>query len=171
LADFPKSVKREAALARLAVNRLRMSRCHCGLKPDERGYAAFVVERGVPYDRLQLMDAIIQYEREFIKGRYLPEMRLLRGLAAAEVEDWRTALTHLVSLLNDPALHHLHLDASNTTASIFMLLLQPERRLAVRSAIEGVPGAKDKLRSFLRTPSCAWRLRLIGDWLETWSSD
>ncbi|MBK8036694.1 MAG: hypothetical protein IPK22_06095 [Verrucomicrobiaceae bacterium] len=171
LADFPKSVKREAALARLAVNTLRMTRCHCGLKWDESGYAAFVIERGSPFDGARVRDAITQYESEFIQGRYLPEMRLLRGLTAAEDEDWKTALGYLVPLLNDPALRDLHLDASNTTASIFMLLMQSERRLEVKSAIEAVPGAKEKLRAFLRTPSCAWRLRLIEDWLDSWIRD
>lgn len=169
LADFPKSAKREAALARLAVNTLRMFRCHCAMKADGAGYAAFVVERGAAFDHSRVMAAIVDYEREFPGGRYMREMRLLRGLAAAEAEDWKTALDHLVALLNDPAARDLHLDASNTTASIFMMLLQAEHRLAAKSAIESVPGGREKLRAFLRTPSCAWRLRLIGGWLDLWA--
>ena len=171
LKDYPGSVKREAALARLAINTLRSSRCHCALKWDEESYAHFVTERGSPFDHAKVMAAIQHYERDFPGGRYLPEMRLLRGLAAAETQDWKTALTHLVPLLNDPAARDLHLDASNTTASLFMLLMQPEHRLAVKSAIEAVPGAEEKLRIFRRTPSCAWRLRLIGGWLDSWSGD
>ena len=171
LKDYPGSVKREAALARLAINTLRSSRCHCALKWDEESYAHFVTERGSPFDHAKVMAAIQHYERDFPGGRYLPEMRLLRGLAAAETQDWKTALTHLVPLLNDPAARDLHLDASNTTASLFMLLMQPEHRLAVKSAIEAVPGAEEKLRIFRLTPSCAWRLRLIGEWLDSWSGD
>jgi len=169
LTEFPKSPKREAALARLAVNTLRMSRCHCAMKSGDEGYADFVIEHGAPFELPRVLASIEAYEREFPAGRYMPEMRLLRGLAAAEAQDWKTALGHLVPLLNDPAARDLHLDASNTTASIFMMLMQHERRLAVKSAIETVPGAKEKLRAFLLTPSCAWRLRLIGEWLDSWA--
>lgn len=169
LNDFPKSVKQEAAMARLAINTLRSLRCQCALKSDGEGYAHFVIERGAPFDLAKVMTAIEHYERNFPGGRYLPEMMLLRCLAAAETQDWKTALTHLVTLLNDPAARDLHLDASNTTASIFMLLMEPKHRLGVKSAIEAVPGAEEKLRAFRRTPSCAWRLRLIGEWLDLWS--
>lgn len=166
LDQYPQSVKREAALARIAINTLRMSRCHCSLKSNEKADVTFVVERGAPFDLNKVLKPIDQYEKEFPKGRYTPEMLLLRGLAAAEVDDWKTALTHLISILNNPSMGDLHLDASNSTAAIFMLLLEPAHRLKVMDAVKGVPGARDKLYSFLHTPSCGWRLHLIEDWLE-----
>lgn len=168
LAEFPKSAKRESALARLAVNTLRMSRCHCALKTDGKGYAAFVVERGAPFDLQSIQGSVENYEREFPSGRYLPEMRLVRGLAAAEAANWESALGHLIPLLNAAAARDLHLDASNTVAAIFMKLLESEQRLAVKSAIETVPGARKKLAAFLHTPSCAWRLRLLDGWMASW---
>ena len=171
LAEHPKSAKREAALARLAINTLRMSRRHCALKTNEEGYAAFVVERGAPFDLKAVITAIENYEREFPEGRYLPEMRLMRGLAAAEAGDWTSALGQLIPLLNEAAARDLHLDASNTVAFIFMKLLESDHRLSVKAAIEAVPGAKEKLMAFMRTPSCAWRLRLIDEWLASWASE
>lgn len=171
LAAHPQSAKREAALARLAVNTLRMSRCHCALKTNNEGYAAFVVERGSPFDLKAVVTAVENYEREFPKGRYLPEMRLIRGLAAAEASDWKSALGQLIPLLNDTAARDLHLDASNTVSSIFMRLLESDHRLAVKAAITAVPGARKKLITFVRTPSCAWRLRLIDEWLASWAAE
>jgi hypothetical protein len=171
LAEHPQSVKREAALARLAVNTLRMSRCHCALKTNEEGYAAFVVEHGVPFDLKAVVTAVENYEQEFPKGRYLHEMRLIRGLAAAEVGDWKAALGQLIPLLNDAVARDLHLDASNTVSSIFMRLLESDHRLAVKAAITAVPGARKKLMAFVRTPSCAWRLRLIDEWLASWATE
>lgn len=98
-------------------------------------------------------------------------MRLMRGLAAAEAGDWKPALGQLIPLLNEAAARDLHLDASNTVAFIFMKLLESDHRLSVKAAIEAAPGAKEKLMTFERTPSCAWRLRLIDEWLASWASE
>jgi hypothetical protein len=98
-------------------------------------------------------------------------MRLMRGLAAAEAGDWKDALGQLIPLLNDATARDLHLDASNTVASIFMKLLEAEHRLSVKAAIEAVPGATEKLKAFVQTPSCAWRLRLLDEWIATWASE
>ncbi|MGV3661810.1 MAG: hypothetical protein ACO1TE_16610, partial [Prosthecobacter sp.] len=175
LTDFPTSPKREAALARLAINTLRQYRCHCGMaygnavKNASTDYAGFVVERGLPFDRSAVTARIDAYAREFPQGRYMAEMRLLRGLAAAEAEDWKAALTHLTGLLNEKEEQDLHLDASNTVGAIFMELLEPPHRMAVKAAVEAVPAAREKLLLFMRTPSCGWRLRIMEEWIRSWA--
>ncbi len=174
LADYPKSPKREAALARLAINTLRQFRCHCALVsevPVEKAttsYAGFAVERGLPFDLKSVLMRIGDYTREFPNGRYQAEMRLIRGLAAAEAKDWKTALTDLVAILSDSEEQDLHLDASNSLCAIFMELLEPQHRIQVKTAIEAVPNAKEQLLIFMHTSSCGWRLRIIEDWIQSW---
>ena len=175
LADYPQSEKRETALARLAINTLRQSRCHCGLaygdpfRNASTSYAEFVVERGTPFDRKAVLARIADYDREFPQGRYQAEMRLIRGLAAAEARDWKTALTDLLAILNDRSEQDLHLDASNTLCAIFMDLLEADNRLPVKAAIIAVPGAAEKLMNFMHTPSCGWRLRIMEEWIQSWT--
>lgn len=176
LADFPTSPKREAALARLAINTLRQYRCHCGMAYGDpvgnasTDYAGFFIERGLPFDRPAVTARIEAYEREFPQGRYMAEMRLLRGLAAAEAKEWQEALTHLTGLLNEQEQQDLHLDASNTVCAIFMELLDPPQRMAVKAAIEAVPAAREKLLLFMHTPSCGWQLRIMEEWILNWAS-
>lgn len=175
LADYPKSAKREAALARLAINTLRQSRCHCGLaygdpfRNASTSYACFVAERGIPFDHKVVLDRITDYEREFPNGRYQAEMRLTRGLAAAEAHDWKTALSELIAILNDPGEQDLHLDASNTLCAIFMDLHEGAHRSELKAAIEKVPGSSEKLIAFMQSSSCGWRLRIMEEWIRSWA--
>ena len=173
LARFPHSVKREAALARLAINTLRQSRCHCGMSRFDWGletttaYAQFAIERGISFDRAAVTAALDAYDREFPQGRYHWDVRLMRGIAAAEAHDWPTAMHHLVAVLENPDQRSLHLDASNNLCAIFMELLTPEQRPEVIKAIKSTPGAWQKLDAFIHSPTCGWRLRVLLGWLET----
>jgi len=173
LARFPHSVKREAALARLAINTLRQSRCHCGMTRFDWGletttaYAQFAIERGISFDRATVMVALDAYDREFPQGRYHWDVLLMRGIAAAESHDWPAAMRHFVTILDNPDQRSLHLDASNNLCAIFLELLTPEQRPAIIKAVKATPRAWQKLDIFIHSPSCGWRLRVLLDWLET----
>jgi len=173
LVKFPQSVKREAALARLAINTLRQSRCHCGMtridavREATTAYAGFAIERGIPFDRTAVTAAMDNYDREFPQGRYHWDVLLMRGIAAAETHDWPAAMRHFVTILDNPEQRSLHLDASNNLCAIFMELLTPEQRPAIIQAVKATPGAWQKLDIFIHSPSCGWRLRVLLDWLET----
>lgn len=170
---FPQSVKREAALARLAINTLRQSRCHCGMgwinKVEEAttAYVGFEIERGITFDRAAVTAALDAYDREFPQGRYHWDVLLMRGIAAAEMNDWPVAMRHLVGVLENAEQRSLHLDASNNLCAIFMELLTPEQRPAIIEAVKSTPGAWQKLDTFIFSPTCGWRLRVLLDWLET----
>ncbi|MCF7785818.1 MAG: hypothetical protein K9N47_06830 [Prosthecobacter sp.] len=172
LGKFPQSVKREAALARLAINTLRQFRCHCGMaridKVEETttAYAGFAIERGMPFDRAAVTAALDAYDREFPQGRYHWDVLLMRGIAAAESHEWPAALRHLVAVLENPEQRSLHLDASNNMCAIFMELLTPEQRPAIMQAVKATPGAWQKLDAFIYSPTCGWRLHVLLDWLE-----
>lgn len=172
LVKFPQSVKREAALARLAINTLRQFRCHCGMawidKFEEAttAYAGFLIERGMPFDRKVVTAALDAYDREFPQGRYHWDVLLMRGIAAAESHDWSAALRDLVAVLENPEQRSLHLDASNNLCALFMELLTPEQRPAIVQAVKSTPGAWQKLDTFIHSPTCGWRLRVLQDWLE-----
>ena len=173
LVKFPQSVKREAALARLAINTLRQSRCHCGMtridvvREATIAYAGFAIERGIPFDLAAVTAALDAYDREFPQGRYHWDVLLMRGIAAAESHDWPAAMRHFVTILDNPDQRSLHLDASNNLCAIFMELLTPEQRPAIIKAVKATPGAWQKLDIFIHSPSCGWRLRVLLDWLET----
>ncbi|WP_395744029.1 hypothetical protein [Prosthecobacter sp.] len=173
LVKFPQSVKREAALARLAINTLRQARCHCGMSRIDRvedattAYVGFEIERGVPFDRAAVTAALDAYDREFPQGRYHWDVRLMRGIAAAEARDWSAAVGHLVAVLENREQRGLHLDASNNLGALFLELLTPDQRLAVMGAVKSTPGAWEKLRLFIHSPTCGWRLRVLQEWLET----
>ena len=173
LVKFPQSVKREAALARLAINTLRQSRCHCGMtridavREATTAYAGFAIERGIPFDRTAVTAAMDDYDREFPQGRYHWDILLMRGIAAAESHDWPAAMRHFVTILDNPEQRSLHLDASNNLCAIFMELLTPEQRPAIIQEVKATPGAWQKLDIFIHSPSCGWRLRVLLDWLET----
>jgi hypothetical protein len=173
VAKFPQSVKREAALARLAINTLRQSRCHCGMNwinqvtEATTAYVGFEIERGIPFDRAAVTAALDAYDREFPKGRYHWDVLLMRGIAAAEVRDWSAAVRHLLAVLENAEQRSLHLDASNNLCAIFMELLTPEQRPAIMEAVKSTPGAWQKLDNFIHSPTCGWRLRVLADWLET----
>lgn len=173
IVKFPQSVKREAALARLAINTLRQSRCHCGMgwidKVEEitTAYVGFEIERGVPLDRAAVTAALDAYDREFPQGRYHGDVLLMRGIAAAEMHDWSVAVRHLVGVLENAEERSLHLDASNNLCAIFMELLTPEQRPAIIEAVKSTPGAWQKLDTFVFSPTCGWQLRVLRDWLET----
>ncbi|WP_395739035.1 tol-pal system YbgF family protein [Prosthecobacter sp.] len=173
LAKFPQSVKREAALARLAINTLRQSRCHCGMSyVDEReqattAYVRFDIERGIPFDRAAVTAALDAYDRDFPQGRYHWDVLLMRGIAAAEAHDWTAAVRDLMAVLQNPDQRSLHLDASNNLCAIFMELLTPGQRPAVIQAVKSTPGAWQKLDTFILRPTCGWRLRVLLGWLET----
>ena len=172
LVKFPKSVKREAALARLAINTLRQSRCHCGMtsinevEEANTAYAGFAIERGMPFEPAAVTAALDAYDREFPQGRYHWDVLLMRGIAAAESHDWPAALHHLVTILENPEQRSLHLDASNNLCAIFMELLTPEQRPAIIQAVKSTPGAWQKLDAFIHSPTCGWRLRVLRDWLQ-----
>lgn len=170
---FPQSVKREAALARLAINTLRQSRCHCGLTwinevtEATTAYVGFEIERGITFDGAAVTAALDAYDREFPQGRYHWDVLLMRGIAAAEMHDWPVAMRHLVGVLENAEQRSLHLDASNNLCAIFMELLTPEQRPAIIEAVKSTPGAWQKLDTFIFSPTCGWRLRVLLDWLET----
>ncbi len=173
LMEFPQSVKREAALARLAINTLRQYRCHCGMTSFNvvaeatTVYAGFEIERGMAFDREAVTAALDAYDREFPQGRYHWDVLLMRGIAAAESHDWPAAMRHFVTVLDNPDQRSLHLDASNNLCAIFMELLTPEQRPAIIKAVKATSGAWQKLDIFIHSPSCGWRLRILLDWLET----
>ncbi|WP_395750502.1 hypothetical protein [Prosthecobacter sp.] len=172
LVKFPQSVKREAALARLAINSLRQSRCHCGMtrinqvEDATTAYVGFEIERGVPFDRTAVTAALDAYDREFPQGKYHWDVRLMRGIASAEARDWSAAVGHLVAVLENREQRGLHLDASNNLGALFMELLTPEQRPAVMGAVKSTPGAWEKLHLFIHSPTCGWRLRVLEEWLE-----
>jgi hypothetical protein len=171
LQEFPKSVKREAALARLAINTLRQSRSHCGMVSsgfdldDPTNYAAFRIDRGMPFDAPAIFAALDAYDREFPKGRYHWDILLMRAIASSEAQDFPTALKLFITILNAPDHRDLHLDASNNLCGIFMDLLNPEQRLKIVAAIKATPGAWDKLNLFMNSQTCGWRLLILEDWL------
>jgi hypothetical protein len=173
IAKFPHSVKREAALARLAINTLRQTRCHCGMASVDAvgeattAYAGFAIERGIKFDRASVVAALDTYDHEFPQGRYHWDILLMRGIAAAESHDWPAAMKHLIAVLDSTEHRDLHLDASNNLGAIFMELLTPEHRLALLKAIKSTPGAWQKLDIFIQSPTCGWRLRVLLDWLQT----
>lgn len=173
LVKFPQSVKREAALARLAINTLRQARCHCGMtridqvEDSTTAYVGFEIERGIAFDRASVTAALDAYDREFPEGRYHWDVLLMRGIAAAEAQDWPAALRHLVSVLDNADQRSLHLDASNNLCAIFMELLTPQQRPSIVQAVKATRGAWKKLETFILSPTCGWRLRVLQGWLET----
>jgi|GEM_PF-1490775 len=172
LKEFPTSPKREAALARLAINTLRQSRCHAGMNwidavaEASTAYAGFKIERGIAFDQQAVVQALGNYARDFPHGRYAWDLRLVRAIADSEAHEWRPALEGFVEVLNNPSKRDLHLDASNNLGELFMQLLEPIQRTGIVSAIKSTPGAWDKLDAFIHSPTCGWRLRVLEGWLE-----
>jgi tetratricopeptide (TPR) repeat protein len=174
LDKFPQSRKREAALARLAIARVRESRVHAGVvstewpeAPKLGGYKAIRVERGEPFDAARVFAALDAYDREFPNGRYAGEIRLWRGAAAIEASDWKNAIKLLVATLDDETKRDLHLDASLNLADVFMRLLeQPQIRPEIIAAIRENPSAQRRLRQFMHSETLGARLACLEGYLE-----
>ena len=120
LAEFPKSPKREAAIARLAIYGVRMHRVHCHLEavtyPDSPGirrdYVRFAIRRGSPFDGKQIFTGLDAYDTEYPQGRYAADVRLWRATAFIDAGKLAEGMDLLAATLNDAKHRDLHLDAS-----------------------------------------------------------
>ena len=174
LDQYPKSRKREAALARLAIATVRETRAHTGVigsdwpeAPKLGGYKKISVTRGVPFDAKQVFAALDAYDREFPNGRYAAEIRLWRGVAFIDAGNWKSAVQLLVATLDNTSKRDLHLDASLNLADIFMRLLdQPELRPEIIAALRGNPPAQARLRQFMHSDALGARLSCLEGYLD-----
>jgi outer membrane protein assembly factor BamD (BamD/ComL family) len=173
LDKFPHSQKREAAMARLAVALVRETRGRCHVEktawpdaPKLGGYLGVVNTPPQPFDRERVFAGLDAYEREFPQGRYQAEIRLWRGIASIEAEDWKTAANLLVATLDDPAHRDLHLDAAINLADVFMRLLdEPEKRPEVIVGIRENPSAQKRFRQFTHSETLGVRLSCLDGYL------
>jgi TolA-binding protein len=173
LEKFPKSRKRQAALARLAIASVRESHLHTGARTSEwpespklGGYKELSIRRGKPFNANEAFGILDRYDREYPQGRYAAEIRLWRGVACVDAEDWAPALTLLSDTLSDQSKRDLHLDASLNLADVFMRMLdQPEKRAAIVDAIGKVPSAQPFLTRFMHSETLGARLRCLEDYI------
>lgn len=171
---FPASPKREAAMTRHVVNTVRTSlvRCHIvNLKWPESSWLGRYVHPAIQYgddlDEAKVTALLDQYEKEFPNGKYLSEVRMARALVCLETKRWEEALRILSAVLDDPTKADLHHHASLRMAYVFMQLLEPENRPAVRAAIQKVPASRRYLDRFMHSDTCGARLMLMSEWLAT----
>lgn len=174
LEAYPRSHKREAALARFALATVRETRGHTGAvttqwpeAPKLGGYKAIRAQRDAPFDAQSVLAVLDRYDREYPKGRYAAEMRLWRGALAVDTGNWKQAVTLLNETLDDSSKRDLHLDAALNLADVFMRLLeQPENRMAIIAALQENPPARQRLRQFMQSKTPGARLRCLEGYLE-----
>lgn len=172
LKKFPKSPKREAALARLAIATVRESHGHMGASDSEwpdspilGGYVELSAG-GEEYEPQRVFGALDAYDREFPKGRYAADVRLWRGVASIDTKDWKTAVNLLVATLDDATKRDLHLDASLNLAHVFMRLLEPEDRPGIIAALRVNLAAQKRLQQFMHSETLGARLGCLEGFLE-----
>jgi hypothetical protein len=173
LGKFPKSAKREAALARLAIATVRESHGHMRVTisdwPDSPvlgGYIEMSAVEPEKYEKALVFKALDAYQREFPNGRYAADVRLWRGVASIDTGDWKTAVNLLVATLDDAAKRDLHLDASLNLAHVFMRLLEPESRGGLVAALRANPAAQKRLHQFMYSETLGARLRCLEGYLD-----
>ncbi|MES2571649.1 MAG: tetratricopeptide repeat protein [Verrucomicrobiota bacterium] len=175
LKQFPRSRKREAALARLAIASVRETHIRTRAinsswpeAPRPQGYKAMRIERGVAFHAQTVFEALDAYDREFPNGRYAAEIRLWRGAAFIDHGDFHRALALLVATLDDAAHRDLHLDAALNLADLFMRLPdEPAVRPGLLAGLRENASARRRLEQFMRSETPGARLLLIEDWLNT----
>jgi hypothetical protein len=173
LNKFPKSPKREAALARLAIATVRQLHGHAevtGINWPEAplldGYRTIGIAQKQPFEAAPVFAALDAYETEFPNGRYSAEMRLWRGAAAINTANWKLALKLLTETLDDPSKPDLHLDAALNLANIFCRLLdQPEARGPIIEAMAENASAQKRLKQFMESDTPGARLRCLEGYL------
>lgn len=174
LNKFPRSRKREAALARLAVATVREARGHTGVvstewpeAPKLGGYKEVTTQGGEPFDARTVFSTLDAYEQEYPNGRYAAEMRLWRGAVSINISDWNAAIDLLTATLDDGTKRDLHLDAALNLADVFMRLLEkPETRPAIIAALVRNPSARNRLKQFVYSETLGARLRCLEKYLE-----
>ncbi len=173
LEKFPKSRKREAAMARLAIASVRESHGHAGvadLEYDEppllSGGQTVRLARVHPERLAEARAAVDAYQREFPKGRYAIDVRLWRGALAIDEKDWPRALRDLTATLDEPHQDDLYLDASlNLGCALLQLLDQPDQRVALLAALREQPAAQRRLWQFMAGETPGARLRVLEGFL------
>lgn len=174
LAEFPKSPKREAAIARLAIYGVRMHRVHCRLEavtyPDSPGirrdYVRFAIRRGSPFDGKQIFTGLDAYDTEYPQGRYAADVRLWRATAFIDAGKLAEGMDLLAATLNDAKHRDLHLDASLALGEVFGRLLDEQERPTVIEGLKQAPNAVPLLRHFMHSDSPGARLALLEGWLD-----
>lgn len=173
LEKFPKSRKREAAMARLAIAAVRESHGHAGvadLEYDEppllSGGQTVSLARAHPERLAEARAAVDAYQREFPKGRYAVNVRLWRGALAIDEKDWPRAVRDLTATLDEPHQDDLYLDASLNLGCAFLRLLdQPDQRVALLAALREQPAAQRRLWQFMEGETPGARLRVLEGFL------
>jgi hypothetical protein len=166
LKKYPKSRKREAAMARLAINVARLAHGHAGLAdlyakgPPAISGGQTIEAEGSDHEQLPAArEAVAAYEKEFPRGRYFANIRLWRGALAIDGHDWPTALRNLTATLDDPRQADQHLDAALNLGYAFLQLLdQPDQRGAIIDALEAQPAAQKRLWQFMHSETPGARL-------------
>ncbi len=166
LQKYPESPKAEAARLRMARLIYRTYRTRVGVQPFFwpespiwNGYKRVVVKRGQPFNQRRVLAALDEYDRLHPDGHYAAEVKLMRGGAAIESGDYRTALNCLTAVLDDPAKRDLHLDASLELAELFLRLLNDHDRPKLLAAFASVPRSRVYLDRFIDGDTCGARLR------------
>jgi hypothetical protein len=173
LQQYPKSVKREAAMARLAMAAVRESHGHAGVEdlmasdpPQLSGGQTLKLASAKPEEIPAARGALTAYAREFPNGRYTADLRLWRGVLAIDEPDWATALQNLTATLDDPKQPDLHLDAALNLGFAFLQLLdQPAERSAFIEALRKAPATQRRLWQFLNGDTPGARLRYLEGFL------
>lgn len=174
LAERPHSLKTEAAELQLARAVMRQYRGAAGAEnhvwpdaPFKGAYIGIFVHREKPFEAAPVFAALDRYEMEYPQGRYLTDIRLMRGAASIDAGDYTTALRLLCGILNDEGHRELHLDAGLNLAQCFELLHEPARRMPLAKAIANDAEALQKFRQFAFSPTCGHRLRVMVDFVES----
>jgi hypothetical protein len=125
----------------------------------------FIQKEDAPLDEVPVMKLIADYEHDYPKGRYLPEVCLSTALVHMNAARFTEALQLLTAILGDPQQHDLHYKACQCMAYIFIQLIEPEQRMNVISALRVVPAARRYLDRFVQSRTCGGRLMLLNDWI------
>ncbi|HEV7406188.1 MAG TPA: tetratricopeptide repeat protein [Chthoniobacteraceae bacterium] len=173
LEKFPKSRKREAAMARLAIASVREAHGHAGVAdlendepPQLSGGQTVKLARAHPERLAEARAAVDAYQREFPEGRYAVTVRLWRGALAIDEKDWPRALGDLTATLDAPEQDDLYLDASLNLGCLFLQLLdQPNQRVALLAALRRQPAAQRRLWQFMAGETPGARLRALEGFL------
>ena len=173
LKEFPRSKKREAALARWSISTIREYLGHTGVvsstwpeAPKLRGYKTIEPSGRRECTAKMLHSALDRYEKEFPKGRYQAEMRLWRAAVHLADAKWQPALNGLVATLDDPTHLDLHLDAALHLADLYLRLIdEPASRADLISAIASNPGSQKRLFDFMRSDTLGARLAVFEGFL------
>lgn len=156
LEKFPKSKKREAALL------LHAKALHFGMKPEIydpgaawpeaprwEGGSGPVTTTQIPFDAARLKAALDQYEKEFPKGRYVPEIRDFRGALAERTGQWKVALETTLAQLEDAGRPSLQFAAATRLEGIFNRLPNTHDRPALLGAIRANARARARLKEMI----------------------